>query len=1230
MSTVGTRVPRRSTRYLLAALALAVVCTSAYGWCTDDEKGACTFNIRSKAADNEPRSVQFWDAQDKLSAAIEHVPEKHDLRVSLPRADGVAKGKDKQLETRMHLTNEGFLAIGSKDPKHQIDATNTEGTSALRLEGRVQQQGKGAGESSLASAAVRLGDATSHQCANLYFNAQGLFWGLSFSQSTKAIDAADGSAVLQVSSRASPQSMRIDEGGRLSLTQVGAATVSFPRLQLRRARGTSPHVPQIALKDDVAGEMAFEAYDGANWSTLASIAALVHGPVQANQVSGRLEARIKAITKLTLHESAMDLADNVNLTLGQNGHLQLNGGSIDIAKGGSVHISGKQEVLGEAKLHQGLSVLNGDVVLASGNLKMGGVGSVTLEQGGLRLEAGDIVTRGTLRASTALETLGRLSVGGNAALGGDLDVQGTVSAGEGGLRVAGDAVLGADTLNVAAESGSVALQGSLRISPKKGSATSSLEIAAQDGSAFVSFDAKQQAAAVQGSMAVSGAALFGDMVGIEGDVVLGKTSSLNVPGTMAVGSDVSLAGNVVITSPTESTSTETGALVLQGGLGVERSISVGDGIVFGTDGTAAINAVITSEDDSQESTSLEIQGKVVVLDELELHGGLHVDKLLRLDVDGATEFFHDIRANASLAVARDVHTHGEMKVHGNISIGQDALVHGNLSVDAFASLETLHVAGSTTVQGAAQLEGTLNVSGTASILSGRILLGENAVEWNETALQVGDLLTIYPSKDPTSDAGTTVFDSHQGLRFRSQSGELGLEKNVELVDRQSHTRFSLGSGAMSLRSKVENSNQEIAISTVNVTHAEWPAQGVSLVQSEIRGLRALRLANSSLGLWANEHDGALQIGESAIKISDRHAFLNVSVHALSDVVFDGKFVTTAQTIDAASTAEAKDSLLSSFVRVQGKGSVMHLPLEAKSGEWLLVQNAIDEGDLEVVSEQAAAQRTTASSVTFTLAPGVMSLFVHDGEKWSTPNAPAVSGASLTGVRSLTAEADIHVGPDIEFAAGSFRAENLAYMDASSSDKGTNSAHDDASAGTPFRVTVATPNGTLAASSALVLVPADHDASNSCVQTQCVGAMNMSGPIDMNGHHLRNVTIDGGALHGITELHVGMGGMHVSGGIAEASDARLKEDIQSIDGDLALKKVRKLRGISYHAKASHSSRRELGFLAQEVAEVVPEVVIGNDTLAVQYSRMVPLLVESIKRLEERVRSLEAQLAQAKQE
>lgn len=108
-----------------------------------------------------------------------------------------------------------------------------------------------------------------------------------------------------------------------------------------------------------------------------------------------------------------------------------------------------------------------------------------------------------------------------------------------------------------------------------------------------------------------------------------------------------------------------------------------------------------------------------------------------------------------------------------------------------------------------------------------------------------------------------------------------------------------------------------------------------------------------------------------------------------------------------------------------------------------------------------------------------------------------------------------------------------------------------------------------------------------------------------------------------------------------SDARLKEGVETIED--ASKKVSQLRGVEYTWKSgSREGEREIGFIAQEVEAVVPQIVreknvfidgkVSEDKYkTVDYEKLIALLVESnkeqqeiISQLEERVIDLENRL------
>jgi len=99
-----------------------------------------------------------------------------------------------------------------------------------------------------------------------------------------------------------------------------------------------------------------------------------------------------------------------------------------------------------------------------------------------------------------------------------------------------------------------------------------------------------------------------------------------------------------------------------------------------------------------------------------------------------------------------------------------------------------------------------------------------------------------------------------------------------------------------------------------------------------------------------------------------------------------------------------------------------------------------------------------------------------------------------------------------------------------------------------------------------------------------------------------------------------GALTASGNVTAYSDARLKTDVDTIEN--ALEKVTKLRGVEY-TKAD-TQERGIGVIAQEVEEIIPEVVQDGAYKSVAYGNMVGVLIEAIKELKTEVNDLKAQL------
>ena len=108
-----------------------------------------------------------------------------------------------------------------------------------------------------------------------------------------------------------------------------------------------------------------------------------------------------------------------------------------------------------------------------------------------------------------------------------------------------------------------------------------------------------------------------------------------------------------------------------------------------------------------------------------------------------------------------------------------------------------------------------------------------------------------------------------------------------------------------------------------------------------------------------------------------------------------------------------------------------------------------------------------------------------------------------------------------------------------------------------------------------------------------------------------------------------GALYATGNITAYSDRRIKENIITLDS--ALDKVNALRGVYYNKIDDPEKTKQIGFIAQEVNEVVPELVTyaeDVDEYGVNYGNATALLVEAVKDLTQQVNDLKAEIEELK--
>jgi hypothetical protein len=148
-----------------------------------------------------------------------------------------------------------------------------------------------------------------------------------------------------------------------------------------------------------------------------------------------------------------------------------------------------------------------------------------------------------------------------------------------------------------------------------------------------------------------------------------------------------------------------------------------------------------------------------------------------------------------------------------------------------------------------------------------------------------------------------------------------------------------------------------------------------------------------------------------------------------------------------------------------------------------------------------------------------------------------------------------------------------------------------------------------------------------------GAAGVLGAAPNNGNNVRGVlgychSSTGYAVYSDGNLEVATGYKAVADAWTTRSSKRWKTNIKPIED--ARDKIQHLRGVSFDWKAD--GKHDIGLIAEEVGEVIPEVVAyeenGKDAKSIDYARLVAVLVEAVKEQQEIIDKQNSELTEMK--
>ena len=95
-------------------------------------------------------------------------------------------------------------------------------------------------------------------------------------------------------------------------------------------------------------------------------------------------------------------------------------------------------------------------------------------------------------------------------------------------------------------------------------------------------------------------------------------------------------------------------------------------------------------------------------------------------------------------------------------------------------------------------------------------------------------------------------------------------------------------------------------------------------------------------------------------------------------------------------------------------------------------------------------------------------------------------------------------------------------------------------------------------------------------------------------------------------------------INSTSDISLKNNIETFENSLQV--IQSIRGVRFNWKKD--SKPAIGVIAQEIEEVLPELVSNTDVKSVNYNGIVGVLIEAIKEQQEQINTLRQEIEDLK--
>ena len=172
------------------------------------------------------------------------------------------------------------------------------------------------------------------------------------------------------------------------------------------------------------------------------------------------------------------------------------------------------------------------------------------------------------------------------------------------------------------------------------------------------------------------------------------------------------SGIVSVTNTTDSTSSTTGSLIISGGVGIAKSLFVGNNVTIG--GTLTYEDVTNIDSVGVVTARLGViatagRGVEITAGGLNVTAGIATFKN-EVNADGGVDVAGGVKVGAALTVVKEVTAAGGVDVTGGVKVGAALTVVGALDVDGVTTVDALTVAETATLSGGVTVGGGVTMS----------------------------------------------------------------------------------------------------------------------------------------------------------------------------------------------------------------------------------------------------------------------------------------------------------------------------------------------------------------------------------------------------------------------------------------------------------------------------------------------------------------------------------------